>query len=601
MNRTCAAWLMAMAVVWSGPLAADEDEVPVNNGADTLVTPVTRPEIDEDRATLGLTDQGRIQEIALDDVPIEQVLALFARRANVNIVAGPGIAGTTVSANLRDVEWESALLAILDSVGLVMVERSPGIRTVISQEQYEAEMQRQRERRRAEAESQRDEPLTSAHIALHFTTTNEVLPVVQQMLVHSNATATAFASSNAIIVNETEGQVQRIRTMVEQIDIERPQVYVEVKFVELNDTKASDVGIDWQVLQGYSVGAAGVGYSYERTRTRMDQDAAVRARLDTRMDGNSTSTTDGATTTTSMTGRDQTLIDAVVQGRNFESFDLEDGTITTVPSRVREDVLSAVLSADAFALTLSALEQRAGVEVVSDPKIVVASGQTASIHVGRNEPNVVAVPTGDLGDRYAFSLDSQRPWIEIGVKLDVTPTVNTDDNITVRITPELSRKIGDKFVGEAGTSFPITQTRRIITEFNVPTGKTVAIGGLTTEEDRERVRRVPVLGSIPVIGKYLFSHRSTERIRDEVIMFVTVHKLETAAMDERAGLPSNAELIHPRLERHAGTARPAEAASEPAEVEMVPEAEGDDPASGDEEIPPAGLEVRSLFPALPPG
>jgi type II secretory pathway component GspD/PulD (secretin) len=213
---------------------------------------------------------------------------------------------------------------------------------------------------------------------------------------------------------------------------------------------------------------------------------------------------------------------------------------------MEQDVVrSAVLSADDFALTLSALQQLDGVRVVSNPKMLVANGQTANIHVGRNEPNVRAVPQGENANTFAYVLDG---FIEIGVKLEVTPIINTSKNITINIVPELSRLLGEKTVGEAGTSFPITQIRRIETEFAVESGKTVAIGGLTQSDENEEVTKVPLLGDIPIIGKYLFSHTSTRMIQDEIIIFVSVDTAHTEKLNDRDGIPNEGSLIHTWLD-----------------------------------------------------
>ena len=93
--------------------------------------------------------------------------------------------------------------------------------------------------------------------------------------------------------------------------------------------------------------------------------------------------------------------------------------------------------------------------------------------------------------------------------------------------------------------------RRIHTEFNVESGKTVAIGGLTETTDKDAVKKVPVLGDIPIIGKYLFTHRHDEAIQDEVIIFVTVEMANPKQIKELSGLPAKGRLIHKHLEAEA--------------------------------------------------
>ena len=118
----------------------------------------------------------------------------------------------------------------------------------------------------------------------------------------------------------------------------------------------------------------------------------------------------------------------------------------------------------------------------------------------------------------------------------------------------MSRKLGDKSAGDAAISFPITQNRKIQTEFNLESGRTVAIGGLTSTEDREQVNKIPILGDIPIIGKYLFRHTHTEKVQDEVIIFVTVGLASPDALTSSAGIPSEGKLIHRRMAREAAQA-----------------------------------------------
>lgn len=476
--------------------------------------------------------QGLIS-VNYEDVPLADIVKIFAQTSGANIIIPQGLT-EPVSGNLNDVFWRDALDVILADKGYALVERTSGIFTINS------------------LDTMALEPLATDTVELQFITAEAALPAVQSMIVTSNASVTPIPQTNVLIVNETAQQLQEIKRLVKLVDQPRRQVFIEAKFVELNDSAIQDLGINWSVLQNYSIRATGLSTSYERTDTRVDQDAQAlitsrgnsSAEVNTR--SNDINTPDmfmGGSTLSSTRSNSENNI--VVQGRNFDGFDAEEGTVETVPS-MREDVVrSAVLSADDFALTLSALQQLDGVRVVSNPKMLVANGQTANIHVGRNEPNIRAVPQGENATTFAYVLDG---FIEIGVKLQVTPIINTAKNITINIIPELSRLIDEKFVGEAGTSFPVTQIRRIETEFAVESGKTVAIGGLTQSDESEAVNKVPLLGDLPIIGKYLFSSTSTRMVQDEIIIFVSVDSAHTEKLNDTDGIPEEGKLIHTWLD-----------------------------------------------------
>ena len=183
------------------------------------------------------TDEGGqdLITISLDNAPLADVVRMFSRISGANIVAGTNLQGS-VTVSMHDVPWEPALSAILDSVNLVLVEKTSGIFTIISKADLAAE------------------PVAMETIFLNYTSVSNVLPVVQRMLIATNGSVSAFPSANAIVVQETASRLSSIRSTVKKIDQPRPQVYIEAKFIELNETAIENLGINWQVLQGYSMG-----------------------------------------------------------------------------------------------------------------------------------------------------------------------------------------------------------------------------------------------------------------------------------------------------------------------------------------------------------
>lgn len=493
--------------------------------------------------------------ISYTEVSLADMVRIFAQTAGANIIIPEGL-DQPVSGNLNDVYWRDALEVILEQQGFVLRERQSGIFTITPKNELEAE------------------PLTSEILEFQYITAEAAQPAVDSLLISSNASAVALGDTNVLTVTERPQQLMVIKEQIKRIDRPRKQVFIEAKFVELNDTAIETLGINWEVLQGYTIAASGLTREYERTDSRTTQDAQAftNSRTDARgsqrtiaedfLDDDPDPTSDSGSTQINISRGSS---DSLVQGRNFSEIDPETGALSTIPAVEQTVTRRAILSADEFALTLSALQQLDGTRIVSNPKMLVANGQTATIHVGRNEPNIVAIPQGENATTFAYVLDG---FIEIGVKLEVTPTISTDKNITVNIIPELSRLLGEKIVGEAGTSFPITQIRRINTEFAVASGMTVAIGGLTQGEEREVVRKVPLLGDLPVIGKYLFTHTRTEEIQDEIIIFVSVKAINTTdELNDRDGIPDEGKLIHTWLDLREETEETMEKVEEMEETE----------------------------------
>ena len=472
-----------------------------------------------------------------EEVPLADIVKIFAQTSGANIIIPQNLI-EPVSGNLNDVYWRDALDVILADKGYVLVERTSGIFTINAVGDIAAE------------------PLKTDTIELQFITAEAALPAVQGMIISSNANVTPIPQSNVLIVNESAKQLSEIKRIVALVDKPRNQVFIEAKFVELNDSAIKDLGINWSVLQAYTVGVSGLTATFEETQSENELNGRGNARSSGReteetrtfglFDGDLPDNDNGFSdifgvedTTTALAG------EGFVEGRNIAGVDPATGAVDPIPTYTQNISRSAVLSASDFALTLSALQQLDGVRIVSNPKILVANGQTAEIHVGRNEPDVRPVAVGDTGTNFAYELQG---FIPIGVKLTVTPIINTAKNITINITPELSRLIGEKTVGEASTTFPITSTRTIKTEFAVESGKTVAIGGLTSSDESEDIVKVPLLGDIPLIGKYLFTSTSTRVVQDEIIIFVTVDTARSDEMDNREGIPTDSKLIHTWLD-----------------------------------------------------
>jgi type II secretory pathway component GspD/PulD (secretin) len=201
---------------------------------------------------------------------------------------------------------------------------------------------------------------------------------------------------------------------------------------------------------------------------------------------------------------------------------------------------------------LNALKGERGVNLVSNPKIIVANEEMANITIVRKEPNLkqerqqTASGGGSTEgiDQTTFTLDPDLPFFEFGIKLDVTPSINTSSNITVNIKPSLTRKFGDKQAGE--NTYPIIDEKTIETVFSLSSGQTAAIGGLTEVQDSDIQRKVPYLGSIPLIGR-LFSWKQTTRDQTETIIFVTVGLANTQDIDVESGLPEDTELARRRI------------------------------------------------------
>lgn len=501
-------------------------ETPAEEGAWTPGEPVV------ERVEAGKVEGGDVNPekiaLTLNDTELVQVVDLFIKISGANIIASPTNLTGRVTVNLRDVDWKTALLSILDMQNLTLLETTPNSNVFsIVPKPKDA-----------------PEPQFVENFKLQFLPAENLKDAAKQLVDPQGRVL--LAQGNKLSVLGTAKKIEDVRKLVDEVDQRVPQVVVESKFVELDDQAIKDLGINWQSLEGYTVALA---------RPKLDiNTVTVKRDLDQQAGVNVVTTRDVATRTTPPAATDGRIVTAAtdslnVSGKNWTDF--EEGELTTVPTYDKVDTrtfTASILSAEEMAITLSALKQNTGTEIVSNPKIVVASGETSSIHVGQRRPNIVlqtaSTTAGTANQSYEFG---DPPWIETGVKVKVTPTVNTESNITVRIIPELDREIG-LIEPQPGLTFPILASRKIESLFALESGKTVAIGGLTQTTDNDVVKKIPFLGDIPIIGKYLFSHSHTEKRQSEVIIFVTVVLADSDVLSFSSGIPSEGRLITSRFE-----------------------------------------------------
>jgi len=427
--------------------------------------------------------------VRLNRVGLEEAINLFAQLSGANIIVPELTEAAQISVNLKDVEWRPALQSILDTYDYELYQRVSG-----------SNVYSVRRRPAGAPEAQ----VVETFILKYATVPNAA--VLVRELLPANAQVSEFASRNMLVVKSTESALSEVRSVLQSIDVVRQQVYIESKFMELSDGSQLDLGFDWQDLGLDEKGEGGLSANI------------------------------GAST------------QSYADGRQISDL----GPASPVLPNFSEHMFTSVLDVDQFNLVLNALKADRGVHVVSNPKIIVANEEKANISIVRKEPNLKQErqQTASGGgftegiDQTVFSLDPDQPFFDFGIKLDVTPSINTSSNITVSIKPSLTRKFEDKEAGQ--NTYPIIDEKSVETVFNLASGQTAAIGGLTEVTDSEKERKVPMLGSIPLVGR-LFRWNQTISGTSETIIFVTVGLANTQDLKEDTGMPSDAELARRRV------------------------------------------------------
>ncbi|WP_323011644.1 type II and III secretion system protein family protein [Castellaniella sp.] len=159
--------------------------------------------------------------------------------------------------------------------------------------------------------------------------------------------------------------------------------------------------------------------------------------------------------------------------------------------------------------------------VLAEPNLTAVSGQTASFLAGGEFP----IPVKQ--DKDTMSIEF-KPF---GVSLDFTPTVLSDDRISLKVRPEISELDPSASILVDGLAIPGIRVRRAETTVEMASGQSFAIGGLLQNNISDLVDKIPGLGSIPVLGK-LFSSTNYKNHKSELVIIVTPYLVRPTSPDQ---------------------------------------------------------------------
>ncbi len=341
--------------------------------------------------------------------------------------------------------------------------------------------------------------------------------------------AVDFPESNSVMITAPSPILEACGKAIAQIDVDAQQVYIEARFVELSNNASHKIGIDWQLLNG------------------MGGSMKMSGGLQTHHVGKAVK--DYSRTTT--------------EGNTVSSYMLNGGS----GSNGNIMYFNGTLDFSEMSIVLRALEFTEDAKTFSNPKIIVSSGKKAVVDMTRKYPNVrisaKRTTTGsdvtslDLDmqmaeipgeDKFMFAKEAFFSW---GIQLEVTPRISTNGLINVQVVPTISdcndyvtagTETDAVLSGTYSSKYPIINVQRLVTEFNLASGTTAVIGGLSRTVERQADNGIPLLRDIPWIGPWLFGSKVRVKEQHEIVVFVTVGLVDPVNMQKDAGLPKNAVL-----------------------------------------------------------
>ncbi|MDA9340579.1 type II secretion system protein GspD [Gammaproteobacteria bacterium] len=302
-------------------------------------------------------------------------------------------------------------------------------------------------------------------VSIRFSGENADKPVV-----------THHRETNSLIISSEETNLDLIKNLVSKLDIRRAQVLVEAIIVELSETAARNLGVE-TVFAGAQDGNIPIGITRFQNGANPDL--------------------------LSIAGS------AIEQGNNATLSNL--ATTSLLNSSGLVSGFGDLSGGDSFAGIISAVADDQNSDILSTHTIIAMDNEPAHLVIGQEIP----ITTGEsLGSSNAnpFRTTSRQ---EVGIKLSITPQINEGNSVILEIKQEVSGIVGPL----TGTADLITNKRSIETTVLVDNNQMIVLGGLNEDDLQESTSRVPILGSIPLLGK-LFSSSAESRVQRNLMVFL---------------------------------------------------------------------------------
>lgn len=365
-----------------------------------------------------------------------------------------------------------------------------------------------------------------------------------------------------IIATNTPRNLERLDNILKRYT-DLKQVEIESKFLDVQEGVLQEMRFDWRVTS-----PDGTNYFQTFNGDSNNLRDIAQSRVGTNAGAQSTIISNGTTT--------QSIPQTIpsIPG----SLNLGDNTVPTFNATV------GVINGYSIQSVITALDQRNGVDLMSAPKVTVLSGKRAEIVVAQqmryptsfgDVQSEVGTSSANGGGSAGVTITAGTPQDfevqNVGVTMEVTPTVEEDDSISLALEPKVTEFEG--FVEYGGTSVaisgdttvtvptgfiqPIFSTRMIRTEVTIFDGATVVMGGLTREDVRTVNDRVPVLGDIPLVGR-LFQSKGESSSKRNLLIFVTANLISPGGAPARQNfnkMPAGSLFQNPTVVTPAASAR----------------------------------------------
>ena len=291
-------------------------------------------------------------------------------------------------------------------------------------------------------------------------------------------------ATNALVITASRDDYLVLQDVIKKLDITRKMVYIEALLMEVSVTKTFDVGTQWKYVEQ----------------------------------------------TGSHDGREMATFGQSIMGDNFmpsvingtDSDGLTTGNVS-MPAGfalgvMGEGIKIGNITFPDIGAVIRAYRTDTDIQILSTPQIMTTDNEEAEITVAKNVPYLTRTGTSDSNVDY-----NNYEFKDVGVTLNITPQINQQRYVRLKISQEVSQVIGNE-----GEGLPISLKRLVNTTVIVKDGHTVVIGGLIDQTLNASKYRVPCLGKIPVLGWFFKSVADTDD-KTNLYIFITPHIIGSPA------------------------------------------------------------------------
>ncbi len=299
-------------------------------------------------------------------------------------------------------------------------------------------------------------------VSCQFAEAVKLRDILNQIVTPGVGAVLADERTNSLIIKENPEVIDRLEELIDELDKPTPQIYIQAAIAEISLTKNSEAGLEWLWKD------PNLASSTDRVGTKFD------------------------------------LRQTKTGGQGQSQYMDGEGNPFPLGLPIGQGLGIGIVNVHIDAV-LRSIQTDYNLNILSRPHLVTLDNQEASIEVGDQLPYKVLSQYGITS--YEFKSAT--------VKLLIKPHINNDRTITIEIKPN-----ADFQNGQTPDGIPIIATRKASTQVKVGNGKTIIIGGLMRDSDVQTISKVPILGSIPILGA-LFRSKINKKEKTELVIFIT--------------------------------------------------------------------------------